>query len=95
MTYDLYNMTYNLYIGANNETKMLELDKIIETTTKRFKGFTVIPAIGFWEGKEENSAVLVIETEDGKGINELVEELKEVLGQESIGAQVANPIEFK
>lgn len=75
-------METKIYIGSNNTTNLLELNKIESILNKYYKAYTIIPACGYWEGKKENTAIIEI-------INELVNddvltELKTELKQESL-----------
>ena len=44
--------TFTLYIGSNNKTKTLELDRIKTITGKRHDGFTLYTATGAWLNAE-------------------------------------------
>jgi hypothetical protein len=41
---------FTLYIGANNQTKEVDKELLINEVSKWFKGFTVSDSIGLWEG---------------------------------------------
>jgi hypothetical protein len=51
---------HKLFVGANNKTGEVEVDKIIEIVGHYFAGFTVQEAIGVWQGKREKSVVVTI-----------------------------------
>lgn len=51
------------YIGANNETGADNIDKVANTLSGDFKGFTLIPCIGYFEGKRESSVMAVVFTD--------------------------------
>lgn len=70
-----------LYIGSNNETKELELDKIISYLNTQLEGYTIIETLGFWKGKEEKSCIVEIY---GNYNLAIVGELKKILKQNSI-----------
>ena len=73
------------YIGANNKTHALEIDKITEIVGKHFEGFTAFEVIGHWKGIKERTLKIECITESSD--SELVKigkELKEKLEQESV-----------
>lgn len=79
---------YRLYIGSNNETKELELDKIKEIVSRYYDGFTIILAVGYWKGSEENTAIVEIsENTSGNWNSAVVSSLRNELRQEVIGIQ--------
>lgn len=86
-------MTYQLYIGSNNQTKELELAKINHIVGQRHEGFTVYPATGYWHGEQENTALVLIEDDDAKVI-ETINILKTELLQEAIGYQIVPQMQF-
>lgn len=87
-------MLYNLFIGANNTTKVVEIEKIKEITGAAFDGFTIIPAAGFWMGSEEKSVIVQIETMDARRIEQLALILKAQLHQDAIAVQKLPSLKF-
>ena len=85
--------TFNLFIGSNNKTKRLEVDKIERIMNKRHKGYTVEYCFGYWQGKKEKSAKVLV-TDDGDLIMQSVKELKRELQQDSIAYQEAPELSF-
>ena len=85
--------TFQLYIGSNNRTGRLELSKIRRIVSARHQGFTVLPATGYWQGAQENSAIVVINDNTNK-IRETIELLKNALAQDAIGYQVVPNMQF-
>jgi hypothetical protein len=55
---------FNLYIGANNRTGQVEIDKIVRYIGHVFSGFTIVDSIGYWQGKAEKSIVVTIFTDE-------------------------------
>ena len=52
-------ITIKAFIGSNNKTKKLEVDKIISTVSINHEAFTLdYPVIGCWRGEVEETAVL-------------------------------------
>jgi hypothetical protein len=87
-------MLYNLFIGANNSTKEVEIDKIKDITGSAFDAFTIIPAVGFWKGSEEHSVIVQIESMDKLRIEQLATILKNELHQEAIAIQKLPSLTF-
>lgn len=75
-------MITRIYIGSNNLTKELELDKIEEVVNKYHYGYTIILASGYWKTKKENTAI--IEICDELVTEDLLTELKRELKQDSL-----------
>lgn len=85
-------ITIKAFIGSNNKTKELEVDKIISTVNANHEAFTLdYPVIGYWRGEAEQTAVLYLSDERQKVMNTL-NELKEVLGQEAIAYQIQDKL---
>lgn len=70
-----------IYIGSNNDTKVLEIEKIKEVMLQSNSGYTLILASGFWEGIAEDTAIIEIYGDYNTGI---IPELKTQLKQDSI-----------
>jgi hypothetical protein len=85
--------TYTIYIGSNNETKRLELDRIREIVTRRHKGFTLYTATGYWLGSAEDTAVLII-FDTWSSIIRTLSDLKIDLEQDAIGYQESPEMVF-
>lgn len=85
-------MMYRLYIGSNNETRELELEKIKEIVTRYYEGFTIILATGYWKSNEEKTAIVEISTNSWNGA--IVSSLRNELRQEAIGIQVLPELTF-
>jgi hypothetical protein len=87
-------ITIKAFIGSNNKTKKLEVDKIISTVNANHEAFTLdYPVIGCWRGEVEETAVLYLSDERQKVMNTL-SELKEVLDQEAIAYQIENDLQL-
>lgn len=51
-------ITIKAFIGSNNKTKKLEVDKIISTVNANHEAFTLqYPVIGCWRGETEQTAI--------------------------------------
>ena len=87
-------ITIKAFIGSNNKTKELEVDKIISTINANHEAFTLdYPVIGYWRSEAEQTAVLYLSDERSKVMNTL-NELKEVLDQEAIAYQIENDLQL-
>lgn len=85
--------TFQLYVGANNTTKRLELAKIRRIVSARHNGFTVYPVQGYWHGEKEETAIVIINDNTNR-IKQTIEILKGALQQEAIGYQVVPNMQF-
>lgn len=85
--------TYQIYIGSNNATKELELDKIEDICSEHHEGFTIQPATGYWMGQREHTAVVTI-TDNQSKIDATIQELKNKLHQEAIAFQKVPMMHF-
>lgn len=87
-------ITIKAFIGSDNRTKKLEVDKIISIVNANHEAFTLdYPVIGYWRGEAEETAVLYLSDERQKVMNTL-NELKEVLDQEAIAYQIENDLQL-
>lgn len=84
-----------LYIGANNDTGGVEVDKIINIISEYHDGFTIVPTVGVWEGKREDSVMVIIYDErlEAQDIKDMVEWLIMDLGQEAVFLEVESNVE--
>ena len=87
------NTTLRLYIGSNNQTHKVERDLLVRTLAKYHSGFTIQPALGYWEGASEDSVTVVI-ADEYSTIIDTVHRLKQVLKQDAIAVQRVEPLEF-
>lgn len=77
---------YILYIGSNNETKVLESDKANTIVSKYYDGFTTSQVTGYWKGSKEDTlkVEIVSEKEEQDTIATLCEDIKRELQQEAV-----------
>lgn len=88
-------VNYKLYIGANNETKEVEIEKIEDFLNPIFPGFTIENAIGYWNFTKEDMVIVSITTDKKKEeMEQLINTLKVVLKQEAIGLEILKPLQF-
>lgn len=73
------------YIGHNNKTQELEIEKIESIVSNHFEGFTASEVIGYWRGsKERTLKVEVITDETPAKLSKIGKELRDKLEQESV-----------
>lgn len=87
-------VNYKLFIGSNNRSGKLEINKISNIITKYFDGFTQQLVTGSWKGVKEKTLIVMITTNSSSKITKLIEDLKTELEQEAIGLQTEKPIKF-
>ena len=85
--------TMQLFIGSNNKTHKVERELLIQTLAKYHTGFTIQPAIGYWEGAREESVSVII-SDEHDAIISTVKRLKQVLKQDAIAIQKVAELEF-
>lgn len=86
-------MTYQLFIGSNNKTHQLELEKINKILSKYHAGYTLFKAKGCWQGKSEQTAVVYITCEYTQAVT-TAKLLRQALNQEAIGLIEAPEMRF-
>lgn len=77
---------YQLYIGANNVTKLVEVDRIVTRVSEFYKGFTIARTLGYWEGQAEDSVVVTLFSNDDEtlAVETIARDLCSILNQNSI-----------
>lgn len=85
--------TLELFIGSNNKTHKVERDKLESVLAKHHEGFTIQPAVGYWQGSREDS-VTVIVSDNKDTILSTIKELKYALKQDAIAYHEVSPLEF-
>lgn len=78
-------MIYQLSIGANNTTGVVEKDKIHEVLNEYFDGYTVEDCVGYWKGKPEQSVKVIIANGDNETVLTCTKVLCRVLDQDAVG----------
>lgn len=87
---------FELYIGADNDTGVLDRDAITSLVAEIFpEGFTFVSGYGCWQGTSELMAVVTIvgNDQDADRVLSLVSKLKNALRQHSI-LVVTTPVAF-
>lgn len=85
--------TMQLFIGSNNTTHKVELEKLEATLSLYHKGFTIQPATGYWMGAREDSVTVII-SDEYTTIIKTINRLKQILKQDAIAMQEVAPLEF-
>ena len=88
---------FNLYIGANNQTGIVEIDKIVHYIGKVFEGFAIVNTSGYWQGKAEKSIIVTIFTDekDRWFMIEYIKGLATILMQDCIILQTVQSNSFE
>ena len=79
------------YVGSNNETHTLEVEKITAVVSHHFSGFTAFEVIGYWKGSREKTLKIEVVTDESDAkLVRVGKELKEKLLQESVLLEITN-----
>lgn len=81
-------MLARFFIGANNDTKRVETEKVVSVLSARFDAFTVSPSSGYWKGTPEESVVVEVASEIDHDWKAIAKELATTLKQEAVGLVV-------
>jgi hypothetical protein len=74
-----------LYIGADNQTGIVNTEKLELVLDSEFDGYTIVESIGHWQGTKENSVIVTIFTDwNREKVDSLVKELRGAMNQYSI-----------
>jgi hypothetical protein len=85
--------TFQLYIGANNDTGFIDQDTLLATLAARHDGWTRQSGLGSWRGNTEPVAIVTI-SDDRAKVLETARILRDELGQEAIGVTEAPAMVF-
>jgi hypothetical protein len=86
--------TYELFIGANNDTKEVEIDKITKILDNYFTdGYTVKDCLGRWNGENEKSVSVTIMA-DASTLRIVLRELVTELKQEAVAFHTVAQLQF-
>lgn len=89
--------TYQLFFGRSLPNGGIVSDFEWETFVKDqicslFAGFTIQPAIGYWKGKQEQTMIVTISTNDQRSIEDLAREYKQIFFQDSVAILTLRPL---
>lgn len=59
-------------------------DNLAALAAKRFDSFTVLDAVGYWQGQAEKSAVIEVSTDNRAIVRELAEDIKVTNHQQAV-----------
>lgn len=89
---------YEMFIGADNETGLVDVEAVKAILGEYFKGWTMTSATGAWDWQEEPTVVVLVhdsESPDPDSVRDKVlEALRSELRQEAIGWRAAPPMTF-
>lgn len=76
--------SYDVIIGANNDTHIVEVDRIIEITSRYYDKYMVIPnVISIENGKREDLVIVIVTSDEPKLIG-YCEVIRQELGQREV-----------
>ena len=80
----------NYFIGSNNDTKELELEKALSILSSYYEGMSVSEIVGYWQGVREKTAQvsIVCERVDYTTIKNVCKKLNNDLNQQAIMVEV-------
>ena len=92
-------MLHHLTFGRNIKDKdyvtdvdwQMYCDEVLDS---HFDGYMVTDANGCWKSVHELTKQVSIETDDEQAINDVVQQYKEMFGQESVGHYITPSMEF-
>ena len=85
--------TVELFIGSNNTTHKVEIDRLKAILNEYHEGWTMQNALGSWLGTEEDSVIVTI-SDDMSTIMSTIKTLKTALQQDAIAYREVTPLEF-
>lgn len=86
---------FNIYIGADNVSGKIDKAEIVRLLSSSFNGFTITLGCGFWQGKEEEVAIITIFTIRTRvELIYIVAELCRKLRQDCIILQSVDQVDF-
>lgn len=85
--------TIELFIGSNNTTHKVEVEKLKAILNEHHQGWTMQNALGSWLGTEEDSVIVTV-SDDKQAIMNTINTLKAVLKQDAIAFREVTPLEF-
>lgn len=73
------------YVGSNNKTRKLEVEKIEAVLARHFQGFTTYEVAGYWKGQRERTLKVEVVTEEQPAkLTTVARELAHELEQQSV-----------
>lgn len=89
-------MIYQLHIGANNTSGIVETDKILKVLNENFDGYTLQDSVGYWKGKPEKSCVASIaNVGERSSVVDCARKLAQILDQDAVGiSEIPTTMDF-
>lgn len=84
--------SYDVIIGANNDTHIVEVDRIIEITSRYYDKYTIIPSVISIENGKREDLVIVIVTSDEPKLVDYCETIRRELKQRKVAYRLAGEI---
>jgi len=80
----------NYYIGSNNQTHIVEVDKALSILSSHYEGMSVSELIGYWKGSQEKTMLvsIVCETVNYSEVKQVCKELNTELDQQAIMVEI-------
>ena len=84
--------SYDVIVGANNDTHVVEVDRIIEITSRYYDKYIVIPnVISIENGKREDLTIVIV-TSDEPRLVHYCEMMRQELEQREVAYRLASRI---
>lgn len=84
--------SYDVIIGANNNTHVVEINRIVEITSRYYDKYMVIPnVISIENGKREDLAIVIVTSDEPK-LNNYCETMRQELEQCEVACRMAGEI---
>ncbi len=84
--------SYDVIVGANNDTHVVEINKIVEVTSSYYDKHTIIPSIISIENGKREELVIVIVTSDEPKLVDYCETIRRELKQCEVAYRLAGEI---
>ena len=85
--------TFEIFIGADNDTHAVDRDTLYATLDARHQGWTAHDALGAWLGHREDT-VRVIVADDAAAVLATVTALRDILRQEAVAYREISAMVF-
>lgn len=90
--------TYQLFFGRNvpggGYVTDDGFDKFLRIVDTLVDGYTVVDAVGAWEGERENAKLMTVCTDDVDAVYDIARTYKQAFSQDAVAIQVFPPMEF-
>lgn len=84
--------SYDVIVGVNNDTHVVEINKIIETTSRYYDKYMVIPnVISIENGKREDLTIVIVTSDESRLVH-YCEMMRQELEQREVAYRLASRI---